>query len=190
MTEPSDQNDFTQEPVANTSKSSKVAIWIAAASGCGCLCFLIPIILGIISASTLPSFLNQAGKAKQAEAKVYIGSMNKGQQAYRIDKPTFANSIGDLQIGIKPETRNYSYKIVPQPDKSKSVMMTAAAKTSGLKSYTGAVFAIKKGKEDFTTVRVICESDRATTTPPAMPDAPKDELTPIKCPAGSRSLGR
>src|SRR6476469_6145638 len=186
MTEPSDQNDFTQEPVANTSKSSKVLIWVAAVSGCGCLSIFI---IGIIAAIALPSFLNQANKAKQSEAKVYIGSINKGQQAYRIDKPTFATSIRDLQIGINPETVNYSYKIVPQPDKSKSVMMTAAAKTSGLKSYTGAVFAIKKVKEDFTTVRVVCESDLATNTPPAMPATPKDELTQIECPAGSHSIG-
>lgn len=195
MTEPSEQNDFTQEPVANISKSSKVGIWVAAVSGCGCLSIFI---IGIIGAIALPSFLNQAGKAKQSEAKSYIGSMNKGQQAYRSDKPTFANSIGELQIiGIKPETRNYSYKIVPQPDKSKSVMMTAAAKTSGLKSYTGAVFAFKKGNE-VTTVTVICESDavstaatlRPNTTPPSMPPAPKDELTPIECSAGSHSLTR
>ena len=40
------------------------------------------IIIGILSAIALPSFLNQANKAKQSEAKQYIASINKGQQAY------------------------------------------------------------------------------------------------------------
>ena len=40
------------------------------------------IIIGILSAIPLPAFLNQANKAKQSEAKQYIASINKGQQAY------------------------------------------------------------------------------------------------------------
>ncbi len=40
------------------------------------------IIIGILSAIALPSFLNQANKAKQSEAKQYIAWINKGQQAY------------------------------------------------------------------------------------------------------------
>ena len=40
------------------------------------------IIIGILSAIALPSFLNQANKAKQSEAKQYIASLNKGQQAF------------------------------------------------------------------------------------------------------------
>jgi len=40
------------------------------------------IIIGILSAIALPAFLNQANKAKQSEAKQYIASIKKGQQAY------------------------------------------------------------------------------------------------------------
>src|SRR4028119_2352610 len=40
------------------------------------------IIIGILSAIALPAFLNQANKAKQSEAKQYIGSLDKGQSAY------------------------------------------------------------------------------------------------------------
>ncbi|MCX5963441.1 MAG: prepilin-type N-terminal cleavage/methylation domain-containing protein, partial [Cyanobacteria bacterium] len=34
------------------------------------------IIIGILASIALPSFLNQANKAKQSEAKTYVGSMN------------------------------------------------------------------------------------------------------------------
>ncbi|HIK54809.1 MAG TPA: prepilin-type N-terminal cleavage/methylation domain-containing protein, partial [Synechococcales cyanobacterium M55_K2018_004] len=44
------------------------------------------IIIGILSAIALPSFLNQANKARQSEASTYVGSMNRGQQAYYLEK--------------------------------------------------------------------------------------------------------
>jgi len=40
------------------------------------------IIIGILAAIALPSFLNQAAKARQSEAKTYVGSANRAQQAY------------------------------------------------------------------------------------------------------------
>ena len=40
------------------------------------------IIIGILSAIALPSFLNQANKAKQSEAKTITGTMSRAQQTY------------------------------------------------------------------------------------------------------------
>ncbi|MCL1469833.1 type IV pilin-like G/H family protein [Argonema antarcticum] len=182
MTRSSNDNDFSQTPQPN--RSSNVWIWIAAGTGCGCLGLFV---LTIIAAIALPTFLNQANKGRQAEAKQYVSSMLKAQQAYRIEKPTFTNSLPELDLGIQPETMNYIYKIVPQPDKSKSVMVTAQSKITGLKSYTGAVFAIKKGA-DVTTVTAICESNLSTSRPPAMPAPPKDEKSLVQCPSGSQKL--
>ncbi len=183
MTRSSNNNDFSQPPQPN--RSSNVWIWIAAGTGCGCLGLFV--VIGIIAAIALPSFLNQANKGRQAEAKQYVSSMLKAQQAYRIEKPTFTNSLPELGVGIRSETTNYSYKIVPQPDKSKSVMVTAQSKITGLKSYTGAVFTIKKGA-NITTVTVICESNLSTSTPPVMPAPPKSENSLIQCPSGSQKL--
>lgn len=186
MTQPSEPNDFVQPtPPANAS-SSNVWVWVAASLGCGCLGLFI---IAIISAIALPSFLNQANKARQAEAKAYVSAINRGQQAYRIEKPTFSNSLEQLGLGIKPETKNYNYYIIPQPDNSSSVIVTAHPKNPGLKSYTGAVFAIGKGN-DVTTVTVVCESLISTTVPPAIPAPPKDEKSPIECPPGSQALRR
>lgn len=184
MTLPSNSNDFVETPQPN--RSSNIFIWIMASLGCGCLGF---IVLGIIAAIALPSFLNQANKAREVEAKQYVNAIVKSQQAFRIEKPTFSNSLQELELGIRPETINYSYKIVPQPDKSKSVIITAQAKASGLKSYTGAVFAIKKGN-DVTTVTVICESNLSTNKPPAAPKPPLDENNLIECPSGSQKINR
>lgn len=185
MTQPSDQNDFTQPAPSN--KPNNSTVWILVAAGVGCGCLVLPIVIGIIAAIALPSFLNQASKAKQAEAKQYVGSMMRAEQATYLDKEAFANSIAELNLGIKPETLNYRYQVSPQLGKTKSVMITASSKQPTLKSYTGAVFAIPKGKNS-PTVTALCETDRATPTPPTMPAAPKDELSPIECPPGSHLL--
>ena len=66
------------------------------------------IIIGILSAIALPSFLNQANKAKQSEAKTYVGSMNRAQQAYYLENDSFVDStgnFGDLGLGISPGYR-------------------------------------------------------------------------------------
>ncbi|HEY9602905.1 MAG TPA: type IV pilin-like G/H family protein [Allocoleopsis sp.] len=152
--------------------------------GLGCGCFGLLVLLGIIAAIALPSFLSAANKAKEAEAKYYVGAMTRAQQANFLEKGSFSNSIDSLSLGIRPETQNYRYQIVPQPD-NKSVMMTAQAKITTLKSYTGAVFAIKKGKEVI-TVSGICVTDRPATTPPAMPTLSSDGSGSVECSPGSQ----
>lgn len=180
-------SDFENEPVPSESKSSIPTILLIL-GGVGCGCFGLLLLLGIISAIALPSLLSQANKAKQAEAKQYVGSILRGQQAYQLEKGIFSKSIEELGVGIKPETVNYRYQIVPQAG-NKSVMITAQAKTATLKSYTGAVFAIKKG-QDVVTVGGVCESDTLTTTPPAMPKFTGNESNPVECPPGSKVLSR
>lgn len=72
------------------------------------------IIIGILSAIALPSFLNQANKAKQSEAKTYVGSMNRSQQAQYMEAGEFASdtaSLGKLGLGVRTQTQNYKYAI-------------------------------------------------------------------------------
>ena len=67
------------------------------------------IIIGILAAIALPAFLNQANRAKQTEAQNYVGSINRAQQAHRLENTTFADALGDLQLGLPEETENYRY---------------------------------------------------------------------------------
>ena len=59
------------------------------------------IIIGILSAIALPSFLNQAAKARASEARTNIGSMNGGQQAYYLQAQKFAIDDPAGESGIK-----------------------------------------------------------------------------------------
>ena len=70
------------------------------------------IIIGILSAIALPSFINQAAKAKQTEAKTTVSSINKGQQTKRIEEGLFATSVTALGIGLNATfTGNYTYAV-------------------------------------------------------------------------------
>jgi type IV pilus assembly protein PilA len=100
------------------------------------------IIIGILSAIALPSFLNQANKAKQSEAKQYLASINKGQQSFYVERNQFIDSmadIGDLGLGIKTETSNYTYALG-----SANTADSAAAWTgtggAALAGYVGLVY--------------------------------------------------
>ena len=66
------------------------------------------IIVGILSAIALPTFLDQAGKARESEAKTNLGALNRGQQAYRLENGEFASSINDLDVGIEGDIYSYS----------------------------------------------------------------------------------
>lgn len=116
------------------------------------------IIIGILSAIALPSFLNQANKAKQSEAKQYAGSMNRAQQAKYAEEGAFKADVNDLGIGIKTQTSNYTYSITNTP--ASSIVANIAAPTSAaLKGYTGNVaLIIPTGQTDATTVAILCET--------------------------------
>jgi type II secretory pathway pseudopilin PulG len=182
MTQPP---DFDDVPISSQSENSiPTVLLIVGGLGCGCLGLIF--ILGIIGAIALPSFLGQVNKAKQVEAKSSVDVIIKGQQAYQLEKGTFSDSIEELNLGVKSEAVNYRYQIVPQGSK-KRVMITAQAKNTGLKSYTGAVFTIRKDGVT-TTVAGICETDTPSTTPPAMPKFVNNGLGLVECPPGSKFL--
>lgn len=135
----------------------------------------------------------QKRQGQEAEGKQSIDSINNAQQASYMEKQKFGTKIDELGLDIKPDTETYSYQIVPQSGSIPSTMVTAKAKKPQLKSYTGAVFAFKvkdelTKEEDTTLVSIVCGTDKPSTTPPAMPVAPKNAEEGIKCPAGSSAV--
>jgi prepilin-type N-terminal cleavage/methylation domain-containing protein len=129
------------------------------------------IIIGILSAIALPSFLNQANKAKQSEAKQYAGSMNRAQQANFAEAGKFIGFVPALGLGIKTETENYKYSISPAATQAVPTLVTttttvaniAFGRSNVLKSYLGAVALIAQGGAgtEKTSTAVLCESKQA-----------------------------
>jgi prepilin-type N-terminal cleavage/methylation domain-containing protein len=137
------------------------------------------IIIGILAAIALPSFLNQAQKGKQSESKQYVGSLNRGQQAYYLENGAFATTVANLGVGIKTQTENYDYSIVT--DFASSISNQGEARKSALKSYGGNVaLSVSGATSDSTALAVLCETTAAATSFPA--------FTANACPTGSTSV--
>jgi type IV pilus assembly protein PilA len=118
------------------------------------------IIIGILSAIALPSFLNQANKGKQTEAKTYVGSMNRAQQAYYLENNTFANqsNFGTLGLGIATQTVNYKYDISSSGTSTVTNQAQTVLPNAPLKSYIGGVMVGTTGTSEATTLAVLCEA--------------------------------
>jgi type IV pilus assembly protein PilA len=111
------------------------------------------IIIGILSAIALPSFLNQAAKAKQSEAKTYVGSVNRAQQSYRIENPSFAGDISSLQIGINTTTEHYNYTLAAAAQNTTNIIATPKD-TTALKGFSGGVVILTTGQ----TAAIACQT--------------------------------
>ncbi|MDM7325712.1 MAG: type IV pilin-like G/H family protein [Thermosynechococcus sp. Uc] len=99
---------------------------------------VVVIIIAILSAIALPSMLNQAIKAREAQAKTNIGAVNRAQQAYRLAHPTFTNNIANLQIGFS-DTPDYNYAITVA--NSNYAEFQATPERAELKAFTGCTYA-------------------------------------------------
>ena len=122
------------------------------------------IITGILSAIALPSFLNHASKARQSEARINIGLLNRAQQTYYLENQQFAQdnvtstAIEKLSIGIKDNTANYTYFVVTTAPTVK-VTNKATAKNNDLKGFAGGVFSSAG-----LTNSIMCEADASGIT--------------------------
>jgi type IV pilus assembly protein PilA len=90
------------------------------------------IIIGILAAIALPSFLNQANKARESEAKTYVGSMNRGQQAYYLENDAFG-TFAQLEIGIPSTTGYYGYATTTD------ALSTATKSKGSVRNFSGKV---------------------------------------------------
>ncbi len=122
------------------------------------------IIIGILSAIALPSFLNQANKAKQSEARQYVGSMNRAQQAYYLEKGMFADwtNFGSLGLGVRTQTTNYTYNISGGGQGSTNVTNQAQPRTNAIKAVIGGVqLGTVTSTSEATSLAILCEALKA-----------------------------
>jgi type IV pilus assembly protein PilA len=110
------------------------------------------IIVGVLAAIALPSFLNQIGKARGSEAKSNLGVINRAQQAYRLENQTFAGALANLDAQISPKF--YAYAPTGGQYTTKTVTTTTTGNTD-LKVYASGV---SQSALDNTIKNILCES--------------------------------
>ncbi|MCC5635094.1 prepilin-type N-terminal cleavage/methylation domain-containing protein [Nostoc sp. CHAB 5844] len=123
---------------------------------------VVVIIIGVLAAIALPSLLGQVNKAKQSEARNYVGTVNRSQQAYYLEYQNFATSISQLQVGIKSQTDNFAYGI--SGTTGGPIQFVGRAIKGGLKSYYGVVGTTtgSTATSEALTLAIACESNAPT----------------------------
>jgi type II secretory pathway pseudopilin PulG len=114
-----------------------------------------------------------ANKARASEAKTYIGSINRSQQAFRLENSKFAEDFATLDIGIPSDSEYYQYEIAIADDDM--AVATATAKTRGISSLAGAVFILGSDTDFPTTQAILCESNKSSKTAPDLPTVSEDD---------------
>ena len=113
------------------------------------------IIIGILAAIALPSFLNQANKARESEAKTYVGSINRGQQAYYLEQGAFG-VLTDIGIGIASATTYYNYATTTD------ALTTATVVKGAVRPFSGKVTVTGTGASALSTAK-LCEGTLTCT---------------------------
>lgn len=122
------------------------------------------IIIGILAAIALPSFLNQAAKARQSEAKNAVGAVMRQQQAHRLENGAFATDFEELEIGLPSKTDNYEYTINDGDDQTEVTAIPVEDQQNVLLAYTGGVFVTEEGQ----TAAGACQTANPSGTAPGV----------------------
>lgn len=108
------------------------------------------IIVGVLAAIALPSFLNQIGKARGSEAKSSLGTINRSQQAYRLENNIFSSALTNLDAKISGNFYTYAVQAGATTTQATAQATTTQA---GLKASSALV-----NQNGDTFSQIICES--------------------------------
>ena len=126
---------------------------------------IVIIMIGILGAIAIPAMLSQAAKARQSEAKSFVGAINRAQQAYMLERLEFADNIDRLNLLSGRQSKYYSYSFVVTNTQG-SVVATPLIENSG-KTYTGAA-TLYQNRALVKTI--ICESPQEGSTDRKVPE--------------------
>ncbi|WP_071518622.1 type IV pilin-like G/H family protein [Geitlerinema sp. PCC 9228] len=125
------------------------------------------IIIGILAAIALPNFLNQANRARESEARTQLGSINRAQQAFRLENGSFATTLTALDVAVPSQGSVFEFSI----DAGNTNDTGAVADAENLEGdgqipgFAGAV-ALNTDTQAITTE--ICENGDSTAPDPTI----------------------
>jgi hypothetical protein len=134
--------------------------------------------------------LNQAKKARQSEAKTYVGSLNRGQQAFYTENDSFTSSIDAMGVGIATQTANYLYTAATGGTTGVTIFAANTSNSanggSGLKNYGGVVSLRTAGvNSEVTSQAFMCET---LTVDTSGANAIATGATSTSCAAGGKAI--
>jgi type IV pilus assembly protein PilA len=131
------------------------------------------VIIGILAAIAVPSFLGQTNRAREAEGIASVGTLNKAQQAFYLQNGRFAADMTELNAGIPATTTNYTYSTTSTAAGTTSRALSTASLLPGssLRGYVGLVqLSVNSTTGEASSDAILCES-AAGATPVDPPNA-------------------
>jgi type IV pilus assembly protein PilA len=142
---------------------------------------VVVLITGILAAIAIPSFLSRANTAKQVEAKMYLGSLNRSQQAFYTQHGKFAGTLEELGLQNQP-TSYYQYQVKLPGDGTPRAIHYANSKYSVLRSYSGTVALVQQGN---VMQAILCEAEKPSAD--VAPDPTYSDAS-VTCADGTKPL--
>jgi type IV pilus assembly protein PilA len=131
---------------------------------------VVVIIIGILAAIALPSYLNLTAASKQAEPRTFLSSINQAQIA-RVSKDSelgYTTVMDELALGVVKGTGNsstssvYEYTI-SSPDAQNAIVEASTLNDLKLKAYSGGVNTYQNASKLQVNSQVVCEAIAVNT---------------------------
>ncbi|NJR61922.1 MAG: prepilin-type N-terminal cleavage/methylation domain-containing protein [Cyanobacteria bacterium CRU_2_1] len=117
------------------------------------------VILGILSAIAIPSFLNQAKRARETEAKSYVSAINQAQQMYFVENSKFGLlSNLELEIFEISDSSYYAYASTPSQGNGYEALTTATPIAEG-RGFAGKVWLKYTAQGLLDSSSIICNGN-------------------------------
>jgi prepilin-type N-terminal cleavage/methylation domain-containing protein len=105
---------------------------------------VVVIIIGVLAAIALPNLLGQVAKGRQAEARNNLGTINRAQQAHRLETGTFgtfstATASNQLPVSIQPQYYDYPNSVDPTTTSSVNNANAISTYDNDIRDYSAAV---------------------------------------------------
>jgi type IV pilus assembly protein PilA len=158
---------------------------------------VVVIIIGILSAISLPAYLSLTASAKQSEARTNMNAIMTSQQLWIDSKSSgiYPNSLDELALGVvKGSTKEdnvssavYKYSIA---DDAAVNQMSAGAepKDPKLKAYSSGIRSFFNAANNSTWYSVLCESESSNSLVAPPVSTGTGATSNLSCPANYREL--
>ncbi len=112
------------------------------------------VIIGVLAAIGLPSYLNAANQARESEARNYIGSINRAQQVQLFETGSYG-TLEQLNLGIT-DSENYSYSVTVAATEA---LASATPVNPTLNGFAGRTYTTVNSEGNAATSTLLCEGD-------------------------------
>ncbi len=157
---------------------------------------VVVIIIGILAAIALPSYLNLTASSKQAEPRTFLASINQAQIA-RVSKDSedgYATVMDQLGLGIVKGTGSTSessvYEYTISAANQSALVEASTLKDLKLKAYSGGVNTYQNASNLQVNSIIVCEADVVNTAVKAKLTAlgTGSSTAPLACATGSKAV--